>query len=650
MAAQFGRRLRKGAVTTTVAAVAVAALSASQAPGAVVGLDGGGTPAGAAPPAGTDPGSSATGDSPYYTDLPPLESPNPAPTTSDPVAQGATEAAIPATVLDAYKKAEAELRASKPECHLPWELLAAIGKVESGHASGGRVDAEGTTLTPIIGPQLDGNGFALIRDTDGGAYDGNSAYDNAVGPMQFIPSTWAWAGRDGNADGAKDPNNVYDAALAAGHYLCRFGWDLSVRADLDRAVLSYNNSRDYLRTVVSWLEYYRKGTHEIPDGSGALPEKRSDEGSVAKPPGDTDTSEGAPAGDTVALPAEKPADEDSDTTEADSLDTDEGTRGVDTPPAVDDEAGADVDPSDGADTSDGDGPVGDDDIASGGSSRPAPTPPAPPAADRTPTDTVARLWQVGRSPLTAVTGEEFAERAGVRAETAEGEAVGKVRVRFVVVGDTDAAFAGGERVATVLTDGSGLALAPPLEAGERTGAFVVRAGMVGRDVPPVVYRAAVSARAADTLTRVDETEPACEPGGEFAGPLEVRVTHEGAAASGVTVTAVVVTSETEPSERGDGPYFEDPDGVAVRTLEGETDAAGALVLPTLYADDIAGTFTLRLTTPGGGTLDIPLTVLPDDPADPTATPDPTPTAGPSEPSPPRPSAGASAPASPVTRG
>ena len=47
------------------------------------------------------------------------------------------EAGIPATVLAAYKKAEAALAESKPGCELPWQLLAAIGKVESGQARGG---------------------------------------------------------------------------------------------------------------------------------------------------------------------------------------------------------------------------------------------------------------------------------------------------------------------------------------------------------------------------------------------------------------------------------------------------------------------------------------------------------------------------------
>ncbi|MYR40710.1 lytic transglycosylase domain-containing protein, partial [Streptomyces sp. SID5910] len=294
MAAQFDRRLRKAAVTTTVAAVAVAALSASQAPDVTADGNGRRTTADSAPSPSAPSDDSATGNSPYYTDLPPLNSPSPAPTIGTPVSRGPAEAGIPATVLDAYKRAESELRSAKPGCNLPWQLLAAIGKVESGQARGGRVDANGTTIGRIIGPQLDGNGFALIKDTDDGVYDGNSSYDNAVGPMQFIPSTWAWAGRDGNGDGKKDPNNVYDAALAAGHYLCRNGWDLSAQADLNRAILSYNNSQEYLHTVLSWLEYYRKGTHEVPDGTGSLPVGRSDDDSAVTGPSPSPGVTGTP--------------------------------------------------------------------------------------------------------------------------------------------------------------------------------------------------------------------------------------------------------------------------------------------------------------------------------------------------------------------
>src|SRR5919112_3408382 len=112
MAAHFGRRLRKGAATTAVAAAAVAALSASQAPDVTADDQGRQTSSDATPsPEETADGGSATGNSPYYTDLPPLNSPNPSPSTgTGRTTPGTAEAGIPATVLDAYKKAEAALR------------------------------------------------------------------------------------------------------------------------------------------------------------------------------------------------------------------------------------------------------------------------------------------------------------------------------------------------------------------------------------------------------------------------------------------------------------------------------------------------------------------------------------------------------------
>lgn len=175
----------------------------------------------------------------------------------------------------AYRRAESELAGTAPGCRLEWQLLAAIGQVESGHARGGRVTSDGTTVTPILGPRLNGGAFAVIRDTDGGRYDGDTAYDRAVGPMQFIPSTWTRWGKDGNGDGRADPNNVFDAALAAGRYLCAGGRDLSDPADLDRAVLGYNHSSAYLRTVRAWYAYFLTGHRVVPD--------RSDAGTAARP-------------------------------------------------------------------------------------------------------------------------------------------------------------------------------------------------------------------------------------------------------------------------------------------------------------------------------------------------------------------------------
>ncbi|MET8979874.1 lytic transglycosylase domain-containing protein [Streptomyces sp. NPDC004539] len=584
MSAQFGRRLRKSAVNTTVAAVAVAALAASQAPEVVAGTSQD-RPSTDTPAAATDEGSTAsgaTGNSPYYTDLPPLNSPNPAPTSGTALIPGtgtagttASESGIPATVLDAYKRAASTLAVDKPGCNLPWELLAAIGKVESGHASGGNVAADGTTITPILGPPLNGVGFAHISDTDGGAYDGDSTYDRAVGPMQFIPSTWAWAGRDGNGDGKKDPNNVYDAALAAAHYLCRNSWDMSTSSGLRSAILSYNNSTAYYNTVTSWLEYYRRGTHEVPDGTGTLPGNRSDNGGTTTtvPP-------------RTSTPPKTP-----------------------TPPAT--------------------------------PPKTPPKPPTTPPSTETPTDTVRRLEDAGTGTLTATAGTAFAEKIATRAETADGKAVAKVRVRFLIVGDTDATFTGGEKFAAVTTDAKGVAMAPALQAGEDTGTFTVRAILIGRAVDPVDYQATVTARSADLLSNLLGTLLSTTAGGEFADQVQVKATYKGAVAGKVAATATLVAAAGDTTANDKGPYFKDADGKTVRTLTGlVTDANGVLKLPKLYADDTAGTFLLKITTTGGATLTVELTVT----AVPTTTPDPEP----SEPAAASPSPSGSAEASAST--
>ncbi|MFC9848090.1 lytic murein transglycosylase [Streptomyces sp. NPDC060223] len=567
MVAHFGTRLRKGAMTTAVAAVAVAALSASQAPG-VATDDQGRQTTGA--DAESTPDGSATGNSPYYTDLPPLNTPSPTPTIGTPAVSGEAEAGIPATVLDAYKQAAASLSASKPGCNLPWELLAAIGKVESGQARGGNVTADGTTITPILGPVLDGNGFANISDTDNGAYDGDSTYDRAVGPMQFIPSTWEWAGEDGNGDGKKDPNNIYDAALAAGNYLCRFSWDLSDQSDLDSAILSYNNSTEYLNTVLSWLEYYRKGTHEVPDGTGTLPANRSDDsdGAVVSP-SPSPTPPSTPPSTPPAPPTQTPP--------------------PSTPP----------------------------------STPPPTTPPVPP----TPTETVDHLEDAGTGTLSAAAGDTFGEQVAVRTETSAGKTVAKVRVRFTIVGTTDATFTGGETVATVVTDSTGTATAPALVAGEQTGDFIVRTTVVGRTLTGLDYTASVTARQADTLVRTTDTALTCVPGGEFADQVGVKATYNGAVADKVAATATLIKSTDDATENDKGPYFKDADGNTVRTLTDlTTDADGVLTLPKLYADDTTGTFLLRITTTGGATLTVELTVAAAATTEPEPEPEPTATA------------------------
>ncbi|KUL51066.1 lytic transglycosylase domain-containing protein [Streptomyces sp. NRRL S-1521] len=583
MAPVFGRRLRRGAVTSAVAAAAVAALAASQAPGVTVPRDG--TAAGAAD-SPTPAGDSATGDSPYYTDLPPLHSPVP-PTGAPPNGgDKEAEAGLPATVLDAYKKAESALAESKPGCNLPWQLLAAIGKVESGQARGGRVDADGTTLKPILGPPLNGIGFAKITDTDDGAYDGDTVHDRAVGPMQFIPSTWAFAGRDGNNDGEKDPDNIYDAALAAGHYLCANDRDLSVDDDLHKAILSYNRSTEYLNTVLSWLEYYRKGTHEVPDGRGVLPDDRSDEN--------------VPGASPTPVPSTPPS-------------TTPKPGGSDKPDKPKDPAKPEK-PKDPTTPGSGGGTGPTKPPSDGGSETPGPTP--------SPTERVARLENAGTGKLAATAGDAFAGRVSVRTEAKSGAAVGKVKVKFRVVGDTDTRFEGGVRSVYVTTNAAGKATAPALRAGEKAGAFTVRATVVGRKLPGLDFAAEVTARRADALKRTSDKDLMCEPGKEFADRVEVKATYKGEAAHGVTATATLVKSAADASVNDKGPYFKDADGKQVRALKGlKTDGDGLLKLPRLYADDAAGTYVLRIVTEGGATLTVELKVAQTAAPDATTAPD-----------------------------
>ncbi|WP_433525079.1 lytic murein transglycosylase [Nocardia pseudovaccinii] len=161
---------------------------------------------------------------------------------------------IPEIVLAAYRNAELALESSMPGCGLSWSLLAGIGRIESLHAGGGRTDAAGTTVTPIFGPALDGSlpGNEVIKAADGSAV-------RAIGPMQFLPSTWSRYAADGNGDGIADPHNVFDASLAAGNYLCSGGLNLRDPQQELRAVLRYNNSLAYAANVLSWSAAYRTG-------------------------------------------------------------------------------------------------------------------------------------------------------------------------------------------------------------------------------------------------------------------------------------------------------------------------------------------------------------------------------------------------------
>jgi membrane-bound lytic murein transglycosylase B len=182
---------------------------------------------------------------------------------------------IPALALRAYHEAAAWAAGFRPGCGLSWSVLAGIGRLESNHGrhwgSATRFSPDGVVSPRITGPALNGRGVASIADTDGGRWDGDRTWDRAVGPMQFIPSTWRRLGRDGNGDRVADPNNLFDAATSAAGYLCLVGGDLSGREGLRRAVYGYNHSWVYVDAVLRWASLYEGGVAIGPAGAASPP-------------------------------------------------------------------------------------------------------------------------------------------------------------------------------------------------------------------------------------------------------------------------------------------------------------------------------------------------------------------------------------------
>ena len=208
------------------------------------------------------PGESATGGSSAgelsFTDPPAAASAGPA--TAPPGPSG-----IPGVPLAAYRHAEQVLGVTQSACQLHWPLLAAIGRAESGNARGGQVDPSGRTLGQILGPRLDGSpGLSRVPDSDHGQLDGDPVWDRAVGPMQLLPSAWRRYAADGDGDGRMDPNDVFDAALTAGRYLCAGGVNLGDPDQLGPAVFRYRHSDSYVTAVRAWAAGYAGGAASVP--------------------------------------------------------------------------------------------------------------------------------------------------------------------------------------------------------------------------------------------------------------------------------------------------------------------------------------------------------------------------------------------------
>jgi hypothetical protein len=178
------------------------------------------------------------------------------------VVSGLSRNGIPTAALKAYSRAQQVMAQVDPACNLPWTLVAAIGRVESNHGrfGGNSLNSQGLAVPGIFGPRLDGVNTARITDTDAGAFDGDGAFDRAVGPMQFIPGTWRSMGVDGDGDGVRNPQDIDDAAMSTAVYLCSGKTNLSKASDLNAAVLRYNHSQQYVDLVVSIAKAYAGGS------------------------------------------------------------------------------------------------------------------------------------------------------------------------------------------------------------------------------------------------------------------------------------------------------------------------------------------------------------------------------------------------------
>lgn len=172
------------------------------------------------------------------------------------VATTAAQSGIPEPAVRAYGVATLRQAADDPSCHLAWTTLAGIGWVESHQGTiGGRVlEPDGRPDRPIHGVTLDGSGkVAEVPDGSGG-------FQRALGPLQFIPSTWQTWASDGDGDGVTDPQDIDDAAYAAARYLCASGADLATADGWSAAVFSYNHSDSYVQAVYEAAKVYAERT------------------------------------------------------------------------------------------------------------------------------------------------------------------------------------------------------------------------------------------------------------------------------------------------------------------------------------------------------------------------------------------------------
>ena len=165
-------------------------------------------------------------------------------TTAQPDRSHTAESDIPTTYLALYEQSGRRYR-------IPWNLLAAIGKIESDH---GRDHApgvrSGTNWAGAAGPMQIGVAGA--------------AGDNWGGkPRHPANEKTGGVGIDGNGDGWADVHDPADAIPGAARFLLTHG----APANLAKAVFGYNPDSGYLRRVMAQAARY--GTIADPRGDPA---------------------------------------------------------------------------------------------------------------------------------------------------------------------------------------------------------------------------------------------------------------------------------------------------------------------------------------------------------------------------------------------
>jgi hypothetical protein len=139
---------------------------------------------------------------------------------------GGPRGQAPAAGTDIPAELQPVYRAAAASCPLPWEVLAAVGKVESDHG----------------------------RSQRPGVRSGANAA-GAMGPMQFLAATWAAYGVDADGDGVADPYGAVDSIWGAARYLCANGAGDPAR--LRSALWNYNHDDAYVEHVLAVAARYR---------------------------------------------------------------------------------------------------------------------------------------------------------------------------------------------------------------------------------------------------------------------------------------------------------------------------------------------------------------------------------------------------------